>query len=88
MRAQVASLLDKNSKEDFVTEVRELYQELRDEHYTNLRERNYLALNAARLRKPAINWKNKPAPIKPTFIGTKTITDYPLRVNGNPFSST
>lgn len=86
----VSALLDAREKDDFVQEVAELYEDLRDEHYSSLKERKYLSLEKARQNKLVIDWANHPAPAKPSFIGTKVFKNYPLEdlvdtIDWNPF---
>lgn len=37
---QCSALIDATSKEDFVEEIKEEYEEVRDEHYDSLKVRN------------------------------------------------
>ena len=37
---QCSALIDETSKEDFVEEIKEEYEEVRDEHYDSLKVRN------------------------------------------------
>ena len=64
-------MLDRKEKEDFVQDVQELYEDLREEHYASLKERKYFPLAKARENKPAIDWVTHSPPVKPTFLGTK-----------------
>ncbi|KAI8992259.1 methionine synthase [Pilobolus umbonatus] len=86
----VANLLNDATREDFTADIREEYDEMREEYYEGLEERHLLPLERARQRKMKIDFvKNPPAP-KPTFLGTKIFKNYPLeklleRVDWNPF---
>ena len=75
-----SSLLDKNSYDDFIDDISEDYEFVRDNHYDNLKERKYLSLTEARKRKMKIDWLNGPKPTVPTFIGTKVFDDYDLNI--------
>lgn len=86
----VASLLNDNLRDDFVEDIREEYNEMREEYYEGLEDRKLLSLSNARDKKMEIDWvKNPPAP-KPTFLGEKVYDDYPLEklvehIDWNPF---
>ncbi|KAI8882427.1 methionine synthase-like protein [Backusella circina FSU 941] len=67
----VASLLDENAREDFAEDIRDEYDEMREEYYEGLEERTLLTLDAAREKKLSIDWIKNPPPHKPTFLGTK-----------------
>ncbi|KAI7895084.1 methionine synthase [Mucor mucedo] len=86
----VASLLNDKLRDDFVEDIREEYNEMREEYYEGLEDRKLLSLANARNKKMSIDWiKNPPAP-KPTFLGEKVYDDYPLEklvehIDWNPF---
>lgn len=69
-----SALIDGTSKEDFVDEVREEYEEIRDEHYDSLKERKYLPLEKARLKRATLDWLDF-KPVRPSFVGVKVIDD-------------
>ncbi|OBZ86866.1 Methionine synthase [Choanephora cucurbitarum] len=86
----VASLLDDNLREDFAQDIREEYDEMREEYYEGLEERCLLSIEAARERKMQIDWLKHPPAIKPKFLGTKVYNNYPLKklvdhIDWNPF---
>jgi 5-methyltetrahydrofolate--homocysteine methyltransferase len=86
----VASLLDDNAREDFAEDIRDEYDEMREEYYEGLEERTLLTLEAAREKKLSIDWIKNPPPHKPTFLGTKVYEDLPLEkliahIDWNPF---
>eukprot|EP01103_Thecamoeba_quadrilineata_P005154 TRINITY_DN1498_c0_g1_i1.p1 TRINITY_DN1498_c0_g1~~TRINITY_DN1498_c0_g1_i1.p1 ORF type:complete len:1245 (-),score=306.96 TRINITY_DN1498_c0_g1_i1:80-3814(-) len=87
----VSSLLDSKQKEDFVEELSQEYQEVRERYFATQKERKYLPLALARQKKPIINWDSIIIQ-RPSFIGGKTFEDYPLtklldRIDWNPFFS-
>ncbi|TPX37231.1 methionine synthase [Synchytrium microbalum] len=90
----VSNLLDATNKADFTEDISDEYEDLRAEHYEGLRDRKYLSLAQVRERGLKINWKNLPtAPIPPTFVGTRTITDWDFKrviehIDWNPFFQT
>ena len=89
----VSSLLDEKLKEDFMDQIGEEYEEIREEHYNSLKERRFLSLEAARENGFKIDWKSEPLPPIPNFIGTKVFENYPLQellsyIDWNPFFQT
>jgi len=73
----VSSLLSENQKEGFAKQINEKYAALREKHEASKSEGKYLSLEEARKNKLEIDWENSPV-YKPTFIGNKYFTDYPL----------
>ncbi|CAG8662459.1 3553_t:CDS:10, partial [Gigaspora rosea] len=67
----VSNLLDDKMKDEFWEDIAEEYEEIREDHYSTLKDRKHLSLNAAREKKFKIDWKNQAPPVKPSFIGTK-----------------
>eukprot|EP01113_Clastostelium_recurvatum_P038218 TRINITY_DN568_c0_g1_i1.p1 TRINITY_DN568_c0_g1~~TRINITY_DN568_c0_g1_i1.p1 ORF type:complete len:1276 (-),score=426.02 TRINITY_DN568_c0_g1_i1:154-3723(-) len=86
----VASLLDRNAKQDFADDVAAQYQEMRDDYFRTLTDRKYVSLEKARKYKPQTNWTAQPAPVRPSFLGVHVIDDYDLTrlvnyIDWNPF---
>lgn len=62
---QCSALIDEASKEDFVEEIKEEYEEVRDEHYDSLKVRNinlrsidcYVSFFAKIYSAPKVCWK-------------------------------
>ncbi|CAI5939776.1 unnamed protein product [Closterium sp. NIES-64] len=88
----VSSLLDPTATADFVTDVRETYAELREEHYAGLQDRKYVPINKARDMKFQIDWKlPENLPVVPNLLGKKVYKDYPINeellaaIDWNPF---
>eukprot|EP00456_Euglypha_rotunda_P071156 TRINITY_DN6341_c0_g1_i17.p1 TRINITY_DN6341_c0_g1~~TRINITY_DN6341_c0_g1_i17.p1 ORF type:complete len:835 (+),score=172.64 TRINITY_DN6341_c0_g1_i17:158-2662(+) len=86
----VSSLLDAHNKDDYVSDIREEYDLIRKEHYSNQQEKKYATLKQARDNKFLIDWVKEPAPVKPTFLGEKVFLKYPLEslvsyIDWNPF---
>lgn len=90
----VSSLLDGNNKDEFAQDVREEYEDLREEHYDGLKDRKYLKYSDAKDRKLKIDWTNiSQIPGKPSFLGTRVIKDVDLdslvqHIDWNPFFQT
>ncbi|GAA5795640.1 hypothetical protein HPULCUR_001002 [Helicostylum pulchrum] len=86
----VASLLDRNVREEFAEDIRDEYTEMREEYFEGLEERKLLSLPNARDKKCKIDWIQSPPPHKPTFLGEKVYDNYPLEklvdhIDWNPF---
>lgn len=73
----VSSLLSKEQKEKFASQVRTEYEELVASYAGKSGLVKYLTLEEARANRLKIDWKQFP-PVKPKFIGTKVYKDYPL----------
>ena len=72
-----ASLLlnsDKSKKEDYLEDISEDYNDIRDEYYANLKQIRCLSLGDAR-KKRWISAKEGSNILKPTFLGTKVFDD-------------
>jgi len=72
-----SNLLSSSKSADYVNNVRAEYEVLKAKHEQNQRERSYLTIAQARARKYKIDWATL-TPVKPTFLGTKVLADYPL----------
>ncbi|KAJ1991480.1 hypothetical protein GGI25_003463 [Coemansia spiralis] len=87
----VSSLLDKELRDEFITEVAEEYDEIREDHYDSLKDRRYLGLEEARSKSHSIEWalpENQPP--KPNMVGHKVYEDVDLNellpyIDWNPF---
>jgi 5-methyltetrahydrofolate--homocysteine methyltransferase len=84
-----SSLLDTAERDDFIEEIREEYEELRQDHYASLENRKCLSIEAARSKKLKIDWDAAKI-VRPTFLGTKIFKNYPLKdlvpyIDWNPF---
>lgn len=73
-----SSLLDCDNFNEFVEEISDEYEEIRDEHYDSLKDRKYLSLQKARAKKLCIDWANEPPAVRPTFCGVKKFENYDL----------
>merc|ERR1719214_565356 len=71
------SLLNDKKRAEFKEDVREQYEELREDHYASLASRRFLTLEKARSCMLETDWKSAKVP-KPNFLGVKTFTDYSL----------
>ncbi|KAH3854032.1 hypothetical protein DPMN_096571, partial [Dreissena polymorpha] len=73
-----SNLLGKNDRDEFIEEIAEDYEEIRLEHYENLKDKKYLSIEKARSKKLHIDWNSEPVPAPPTFLGVKTFENYDL----------
>lgn len=56
---QCSALLDKSSnRDDYIEDIKEEYEDVRADHYDNVRDRKYLSLADARQNKFSIDWAN------------------------------
>ena len=67
-----SNLLQAETKEGYVKAIREEYDNLREGYLSRSRDKNYLSIEDARRNKLQLDWNNF-NPVKPNFIGTKTI---------------
>ncbi|WP_298139282.1 methionine synthase [Flavobacterium sp.] len=67
-----SNLLQAETKEVYVKAIREEYDQLREGYLSRSRDKNYLSIEEARKNKLQLDWNNF-NPVKPNFIGTKTI---------------
>jgi 5-methyltetrahydrofolate--homocysteine methyltransferase len=87
----VQALLDEKKREDFEVDLRETYQELRDDFYAGLEDRHYLSIKEAEEKRLKVDWSlPEHAPVKPNVIGTKVYKDFPIEdvvraIDWNPF---
>lgn len=65
-------LLQSDTKITYAKSLREEYDLLREGYLSRSREKNFLSIEEARKNKFKIDWNNY-EPVKPNFIGTKTI---------------
>jgi len=83
------SLLNEKKRDEFKEDVREQYEELREDHYASLASRKFLTLEKARNKMLVVDWKATAIPT-PKLLGTKTYIDYDLSellpyIDWNPF---
>lgn len=66
------NLLNSDTKKNYSIGLRLEYDELREGYLNRSRDKNFLTIEQARVNKLKLDWDNF-APVKPNFIGTKTI---------------
>merc|ERR1712070_1144087 len=84
-----SALLDDKKKIEMEEDVRDQYEELREDHYASLAQRKFKTLQQARAASLAVDWKANPPPT-PKLVGTKVYDDFPLEellpyIDWNPF---
>ena len=84
-----SALLNPKTYAEMEEDVREQYEELREDHYASLASRKYKTLEQARGAALAVDWKASPPPT-PQLVGTKVYDDFPLEellpyIDWNPF---
>ena len=70
--ALASNLMQKETHLTFKQNVKTEYDKLREDYLNRSRDKNYLSIEEARKNKLKLDWDNY-KPIKPNFIGTKTI---------------
>merc|ERR1711871_1377975 len=83
------SLLNDKKRAEFIEDVREQYEELREDHYASLASRKFLPLEKARSKMLSVDWASVDIP-KPKMLGVKTFKNYDLKemlpyIDWNPF---
>jgi 5-methyltetrahydrofolate--homocysteine methyltransferase len=92
----VSSLLEKDEekREDYVEDVIDLYEEMREEYYAGLEDRRLLTYEKATAKKMKIDWSASPPVCPPKAgLGVKHIRDFPLEdvianIDWSPFFQT
>ncbi len=87
------SLLSEKLKNNFVKTIKAEYQAIRDARANKTAKTNQITLAQAQNNKLPIDWSKEPGITKPSFLGTKTFTDFPLadlkeRIDWGPFFQT
>ena len=66
------------SREDFLEELSEDYNDIREEHNVRVADLKFLSLEEARARAPLVDWGAGFRPTRPKFLGTKVYRSFPL----------
>jgi 5-methyltetrahydrofolate--homocysteine methyltransferase len=89
----VQSLLDESAaRDEYVEEIADLYEEIREEHFATLEDRTILPLEAARARALKVDWAVRVPPMVPATLGAVVVEDQDLAelvpfIDWNPFFS-
>ncbi|MDP3830752.1 MAG: methionine synthase, partial [Ignavibacteriaceae bacterium] len=68
---------DEKIRHNFVKQINDEYQHLRDEHLRKREDKKYLSLEEARKNKPAFDWKSVPI-TAPAKLGVTVLNIYPI----------
>ena len=85
------TLMDMEKREEFLDDIKETYAEMREEFFAGLEDRKYLPLVKARESVTLPDFTSaEHKPVKPKFLGTKTLKDVPIGdvipyIDWNPF---
>jgi len=75
----VQQLLSEQKRSEYLSEIREEYDQLREDYYDTLLDKRWLTLEEARKRRVQINWETeRNFEISPQFIGNKLLEHYSL----------
>jgi len=88
----VASNLLGSGKVTYIEDLRREYEKVAEAHARGLAEKRRISLSQARADRFAIDWASYQPP-RPTFLGTKSFTDYPIAelvpyIDWTPFFAT
>ncbi|MBD3777336.1 MAG: B12-binding domain-containing protein, partial [Thiotrichales bacterium] len=83
------SLISNDLKADFAAQIKAEYEQVREERKARAKEVKRIPINKARENRIEIDW-NGYQPVKPSFLGTRVIEDFPLeklleRFDWSPF---
>lgn len=73
----VSDLLNEN-KDELLEKTKKEYHHLREDFLNRKSVKTFLSVSDARKNKTNIDWENY-VPVKPNFMGTKSLHDYPLQ---------
>lgn len=73
----VSQLLSKDNKDDFITQIKKEYLELKDNYEGAKNRVDFISIEDARKKKLDIDWE-KEKPVRPSFLGVKKYEDYSL----------
>ncbi|MBI4388125.1 MAG: methionine synthase [Candidatus Omnitrophica bacterium] len=87
-----SSVLSPERRDQFVTEKKELYEKIREEHLSKRGRANYFSIGEARRKAFQSNWKQISI-TKPSFLGVKVFKNFPLeelkyKIDWTPFFQT
>ncbi|KAK6182786.1 hypothetical protein SNE40_010391 [Patella caerulea] len=73
-----SALLNDSGYDDYIFDIQEEYEEIRQEHYESLKDRKYVKLDKAREKAFKIDWQSEAKPVEPSFLGIKTFENYDI----------
>jgi 5-methyltetrahydrofolate--homocysteine methyltransferase len=89
----VSSLLNKEEKHEYVSDVLEEYEELRQEYYGTVQERKHFSFDVAKNKRCALDFGKELLPPAPQVLGTTVIDKYTVSdcvpfIDWDPFFQT
>jgi len=72
------ALMSSEAKGNYVTQLRGEYARIAAAHARAQADKQRLSLTAARANAAKLDWSGAYVPLKPTFLGTRTLLDYPV----------
>eukprot|EP01006_Ploeotia_vitrea_P031423 TRINITY_DN63749_c0_g1_i1.p1 TRINITY_DN63749_c0_g1~~TRINITY_DN63749_c0_g1_i1.p1 ORF type:complete len:1254 (-),score=296.46 TRINITY_DN63749_c0_g1_i1:318-4079(-) len=83
-------LQSEESKEDYLEEIAEVYEEMREEYLAQQKERVYVSLADARTKAMGIDWEKSPPVAAPKKMAGQVLDPFPLetivpKIDWNPF---
>ncbi|XP_077522805.1 methionine synthase-like isoform X2 [Amblyomma americanum] len=73
------SLLDGEKKRTLADDIKEEYEEMREDYLDSQREKKYVSLERARRERLQLSWNSEFPPVKPQFLGTKIFDDVSIQ---------
>ena len=89
----VQQLLSEDKRPVYLSEIKEDYDQIREEYYETLIDKRWLSLDEARERRPKIDWSVERCEMNPEFLGNRFLKDYPIEeiasfIDWTPFFTT
>jgi len=87
------SLMSKEARPGYIADIRTEYARIAAAHARGEENKRRLSLKAARANALKLNWSGNEVPPRPTFLGTKVLTDYSIAelvpyIDWTPFFAT
>jgi len=73
----VSNLVSETKREEYVAQLKEEYDEVREQHYARQSKQKWVSLDKARENRTPIDWDSY-EPVEPNNKGVQVIEDYPL----------
>ncbi|MTI19117.1 methionine synthase [Rhodobacteraceae bacterium RKSG542] len=86
-------LMSEGQREKYFAELREEYADVAEKHARSQQAKKRVSIEKARSAKPNYSFDGEATPAKPSFIGTKKLTDFPIKdlvpyIDWTPFFAT
>lgn len=73
----IGSLLNKETRDNYIQNIKNEYERLREDHKLRQQEKNFIPLADARKNRVIVDWKNEKV-VKPSVLGVQNLDKYPL----------